>query len=336
MQKLARNPRGALVPVPGERTPIRLVNSARTNYITLVARATATIAGAPAASIRNRGSVFALFDEIVIDENGTDKMVIDGRVLRFLSEMYAPSALSAKRLASTAVGVTQLEEAVRIYFSQPLALDPLETAFVEADSRQVLNVSVRAAAQATQNTRLGETNTVISGVTINVIQAYEEPGANGVNAPLFIPTARQQIVQIAGAVSQQPEFIRTTRAIRAIVVTQETTTVGEVGDIITSLALRGDYRTIVGPNQMSFKDLLLDSEFEGGGAVVSSNLAHLGFNFQRYGRLSDVLNPQQDTNLRFEFTAAPSASAGTSQIRITLLELDRDPRVTAPAVPFPY
>ncbi len=334
MNKLVRQPRGALVPVTGERTFLRLANGARNSYLQLTARATITLAGAVAAAIRNRGSVWALFNEVILDENGRDRMVLDGRVLRFLAEMSAPSALTATRLTSLANGATVLEETVRLYFAHPLALDPLETSFIERDARQNLSLAIRM--NANPELRLVDAGGTVSAVSVNVTQAYEEPGPAGAVQPLFIPVISQQTVQIAGAVSQQPEFIRGVNPIRALIVSQETSTVGEVSDIITSFVLRGDYRPIIGPAPMTLRDFQLDSEFEYGGAVVSSNRAHVGLNFQRYGRLSDVLNPQQDTNLRFEFTAAPSASAGTSTIRITRVELERDGAVVAPVVPFSY
>lgn len=337
MNKLIKRPLGTITnPNGGERTPLRMVNGARTSYITLVARATLTLAGSVATAIRNRGSVWALFDQIVIDENGTDRFVVDGRVLRFLSEMAAPSALTATRATSLANGVYVLEEAVRLYFAHPLALDPTETAFSERDSRQVLNVSVQYT--TTPNTKLVDLGGTVSAVSVLAYQAMEEPNA-AASKPLFIPAMRQIIVPILGAVTQQPEYIRSTNAIRGIVLTQETTTVGEVSDIINSFTLRGDYRHIIGPQPMSLRDLQLDSEFEFGGAVVSSNKAHVGINFQRYGKLSDVLNPAQDANLRVELNAQPSASAGNSQVRMTLLELIRNgdaAGLVADAVPFAY
>jgi hypothetical protein len=141
-------------------------------------------------------------------------------------------------------------------------------------------------------------------------------------------------MQVNGAVSAQADFIRTTNLIRQIIVSQEVGGV-EVSDIVNSFALRGDFRDIIGPTPMDVNDFALDSEYEFGGAVISSNRAHFGLNFQRYGRLSNTLNPAQDVNLRFEYNAQPSATAGQSIIRTTLFELVRDPAVTAAQIPFP-
>ena len=129
MLKTTTQHRGVIAPVAGERTFLRLANGVRTNYITVVARATVQVSVAAATALRNRGSVFSLFDEIGIDENGRDVQIYRGNVLRFLSEMAAPSALTASR-AGVAVATYQLEEAARIYFSHPLSLDPTETGFM--------------------------------------------------------------------------------------------------------------------------------------------------------------------------------------------------------------
>ena len=334
-------PRGVLNPVAGAgRAPIRLINGVRNAGVFLVARATVTVTVAAAGVLRNRGSVWALFDEIVLDENGTDKMIVRGNVLRYASEMVAPSALSAVR-AALPVAVYALEEAVYLPFADPLSFNPLETAFVEHDARQALNVqfSVNANPVAKLYT-VGGATVVVSAISVTLEQDYETPGQNGITAPLFIPTIRQQIANVNGDVTQQPEFLRTTNLIRKIILSQEDSVLGEVSDILRSFALRGDFKPIIGPAPMTVNDLLLRSEFGFGGAVVSSNRSHVGLNFQRYGQLSECLNPAQDVNLRFELSALPSvvgvAAGGTSSVRITSFELFRDPAVTAPTVPFAY
>jgi hypothetical protein len=143
------------------------------------------------------------------------------------------------------------------------------------------------------------------------------------------------LVNIAAAQSALVVDIKTTNLCRMIVLSQETATDGEVSDIINSFAFRGDNLTIIGPNVARFDDLLLDNEFELGGAVVG-NSAHLPLMFQRYGRISDAMNPSQDVNIRLELNVQPSvAGAGASQVRITLVELVRSP-VTAKEIPFKY
>lgn len=330
MYRLRRNPRGSISTVAGERAFARLINAVSSNFVTIVATASFVISVAAATNIRNRGSIFAVFDEIGIDENGTDRHIYDGRVLRFLSEMAAPSALSAKRVTSTAAATYPLEEAVRIYFAHPFAAIPRETAYLERDVKQLLQVFVKLNSSAKDRlATAGGATLALNSLVVTVTHGYNP---NEPHRPEFIPTVRQQIVNVDSANGQLTEFIKSSHAIRTIVVSQEGATIGEVGDIINSLVLRTDDQDFIGPGKMDWDDLNLDSEFEFGGAVVASNRSHIGFNFQEHGRLAAVISPAQNNNLRFEFDVQPSvtAGAGASKIRITIVELQRDAALTAP------
>lgn len=336
MYTLQRNARTSIAVSAGERAYSRLINAVQSHFVTLTFRGTLTIAGGAADAIRNRGSILAAFNEIGIDENGTDRHLYDGKVLRVLSEMSAFSALSAKRVTSTAAAAYALEESVRIYFASPWAATPRETAFVEHDAKQLLQVFAKldVAGGGSKLAKVsGGVTAVLSGVTVSVVHGYD---ATETAKPLFIPSVVQQIAPVAGANAQQQEFIKTSHAIRAMIVSQETTTDGEVSDIINKLALKGDFRDIIGPSPVSMADLMLASEFEFGGAVVTSNRSHLCLNFQEHGRLSRVINPQQDSNLRFEFDSQPSvAGAGSSFIRITIVRLERDLALVDPNLVVP-
>lgn len=336
MWRSQRKPSGIITPgTSADRVGVRLVNGVRGQWVTILATATVQVSVAAATALRNRGSIFGAVDEIILDENGTDRHIYKGSVLRFLAEMNARSALSASR-AGTAVGTYLLEEAARVWFAWPESVIPGETDFVERDPRQTLNLQVRMApniAAALYN--VGPATVAVSNVKFEITHGYELP-MQGQGAPLFLPTARQQIVQVNGAVTQQAEYLRSPHLVRAIVVSQEVAGVGEVGDILTGLTLRGDFVTPIGPGVESYASLALEQEFEFGGAVLSSNRAHLGFNFQKFGKLAHCLNPAGDTNFRFEFAGAPSATAGQSQLRITILELQRIAGVTAAEIPFPY
>lgn len=321
--RLTRNKRGAIAPVAGERQFSKLVNGVQGHYVDVVVRATVAISVANATAVLNRGSAWSLFDEVGIEENGTDRMIMHGRVLRFLSEMAAPSALSATRLTSPNIGTYNLEESARIYFAHPFAANPRETAFREHDQRQDLRAFAKLSSNAAAALlTVGGATVAVTAVSISITHGYDKDERD---LPYFIPRIYQQVVQVTGTNAQLPEYIRTNNALRALVVSQETTTVGEVGDVINALALKSDTRDIVGPNPVKLAELAYASEFDFGGAVVSTNKAHVGFNFQQWGRLAYLLTPGQDVNLRFEFDVQASASAGTSQIRITRVELEADP-----------
>lgn len=315
----------------GQRQYSRLINGVRSYGVFLHARARVQIAVAAVTNIRNRGSVWALFNEVGIDENGTDRHLYDGRVLRFLSEMHAPSALTATRLTNTAVGTYNLEESAMIWFSHPLSAAPQESVFRELDARQLLQVFANGSTDPVGAlVTIGGATVTIDQVSIEVYHIYD---ARSQELPLFIPTARQ-IVQAVSAANPQLEInLKTSKFLRALVIQQDTAGFGEVSDILTAYALRGDFRDIVGPQQtLTDADQFLQ-EFEFGGLVLS-NQAYLGLNFQRGGKLSNVVNPSDDVNLRIEANVGVSASGTASRLRIALLELEQVGGLTGP-IPFP-
>lgn len=348
MWKSQRKPSGTITPAAGsnDRIGVRLVNGVLGEYVTIIARARVTVSVAAATGLRNRGDAFALAQEIVVDDNGTDRHVYSGPVLRFISEMNSPSALTASRIVpatdgTVPVGTYNLESAARVFFAWPMSLNPLETAFRESNSAQALSLLVRPVADpvAALVTKGGAT-VVVDQISFDVVHGFQVPQGGASSAPLFLPTVKQQTVNINGNVTGQAEYLRSPHLLRALVISQEVNGFGEVSDILDTttggLVLRGDFSTPIGPGAERFKNLCLESEFEFGGAVISSNRAHLGFNFQKYGKISDCLNLGQDTNMRLEFNAAPSAQAGQSMLRLTLCQLERVPGLTAAEIPFPY
>jgi len=331
-----RDGRATIVPVADERIPSKIIQRVQSQFITLLIKGTLTIAGGAADALLNRGSILAAFKEIGFNADGEDKHLYDGRVLRFIAEMAAPSALSAKRVTSTAAAAYALEEQVRIYFAHPFAAIPRETAFMERDSETEMFVFAKM--HSTPGLKLaavsGGVTAVLSAVTIEVAHEYDQFEKA---RPLFIPYVRQIVEDVNGANTQKEIFLKTSNAIRALVLSQDTTGKGEQNDIINKVALKGDFGDIIGPNQVAFNNLVLDSEFEFGGAVVSSNRAHFGWNAQRHGRLAMLLTKAQAANLRWVLDCQPSvvAGAGTSQVRTTIVELIRDPAVVSPELSIP-
>jgi len=330
MFRIQKKNRPAIVPVAGQLTSTRLINAVQSHYIQLDASADFAPAVADAASIRNRGSIWAAFDEVHVQENGKDVALLNGRVLRALSEQAAPSNLSAVDLTLLTQVTTKLKSSVRIYFAHPFAIQPRETAFMEHDPRQVLEVGVKLAASggADRLAKAGAGGTVaLTNIQVRVTQGYD---AGESVKPFFIPHIRQQIDAVPGANPSLPIYLKTPYILRALVISPEDTVDGEVSDIVNSLKLRGDSMEWV--EDVAWEDLIAGSEFDFGGASTwNVNDAHLGFNFQTFGRLSKCLNPNQDTNLRFELNCQPSAvGSGTSQIRTTIIELWTDEKLTAP------
>jgi hypothetical protein len=333
------NPRTAIAGVAGQRVFSRLINGVQTHYVQLRSSGTVTLTTA-ATRLINKGSIWATWDFIGIDENGRDRVLLDGRVLRYMSEFFSPSALSASRLTATGTGATALVESARIYFAHPLAAAPAETVFKERDPRQTLQVF----AQLRADGGIGGLMAPVSGNSMSVVPSIAiEHGYDDITGelPVFVPSIRQQVVSVASANTQLTEFIKTSNFIRAIILQQDTDA-GEVGDIITGLALRADGDDIIGPGQVAWDDLCRGMEFEFGGAVYTTGVtygqsAYLGINFQQNGRLSNVVSPAL-LNLRFEFNVAVSAQTGGTtgnKIRITILELERVAGLVTDKIPFP-
>lgn len=328
---------GVLTPVAGQRSQLQLVNGKLGKFITFRIDADVAISGAAATSIANRGLASALVDEILLVENGENRHEITGKAMAMMTQAMAPSApgpVSRAPLSAVAIGNYHISETVRMFFRTPLQARPDETAFIERDQRQGLFASVRLAADPVAALLVkGAATVAVTNVTVRVTQEWHQPDASTV-APYFIPTCRQSTLQVTGAGAQQQLFLRAQNNVRAIVISQEAAGL-EVSDIINSLTLRGDSRFVIGPNPLAWADLLAQSELSYGGVVRPSNDSHLFLGFMEDGLLSNTLNPTQDTNLRLEFNAQPSASAGTSQIRATFFELEHTPGITSP-VPFPY
>jgi hypothetical protein len=343
--RLQQSQRSSITPTPGERSTTLLLAKKQTQFLDVLVSAQLDITVAAATAIRNRGSILAAFDEMGITEAGGDKWVVDPRVLKFLAETAAPSALTSSRLTSTAVGTYQLKEHFRIALAHPFSVNPRETAYMEHDP--TLRLEFFAKLNGTSNgvaklVNAGGATVALSNIKITIRQGYDGEEAG---LPLFIPLVRALTLNVAAASTELPMEIKTTNRLRAMVVSQDTTPVGEVTDIINKAQLRGDSRFWLGPEMLSWDELARAQEFEYGGDVYSGPKgAHVMFNFQRFGRLADVLNPaQQDINMRWVFDCQPSVTAGvtSSIIRVTLIELVRDGyvgpdgrRVVAPVLPY--
>lgn len=337
MFKQNLNARSTIAGVAGQRVFQRMVNGMQNYFVTLRNSGTINIT-VGATRVINKGSVFGCWDEIGVDENGRDRFLADGRMLRFISEMHAPSALSATRLAGVGVAATPLVESARIHFAHPLSAAPQETVFRERDPRQTLNIFGKLRADGGQG---GLVNGGTSTMTVVPSLAWEQGYDDTTGAPpIFIPSMRQQVVSVASANNNLTEFIKTSNYIRALIIQQDSDA-GEIGDLILNLALRADGDDIIGPAQVAWDDLIRGQEFEYGGAVFLTGLSaggssYLGINFQSSGRLSNVVSPAL-LNLRLEMNVQTSAQAGATngKIRIGVLELERVPGLVSEAIPFP-
>lgn len=337
-------PRGSVVAVANQDAYIQLQNGVQTIRLLVTLFATLTIAVAPAAATVGRGSLSQCVRLALIDA-GQDRVRAEGKGLRYIAEAFAPSALTEVRQTAVAAAAYPLISQFPIWFSSPYAANPMEAAFLENDPSTVLQFAVflKSATPATFLTTVGgggNTNT-LGALTARVVQ---EAQVSRDSLPYYIPTIREVSIPVTAA-SGLFEFPLTAKLnrLRGVLLTQDTN-VGTVIDIISGggaanvggVSLLGDNGQIIGPALMNVDQLAQSSETEFGGnvypatdanALAPQNAANILFHFQKWGRLSNLLDPRQYINLRFVLNVTPSVTAGatTSTLRATLLEMETPP-----------
>lgn len=318
---------GLTNPVVGRRAFVDLENGVQTHDVSVTIRGTLTIAVAAAAAILNGGSILAAFEEAGIF-NGSDLQVWNPLVARFVSELLAPQPLSATRLTSTAIGAYDLVEQFTLPCAVPYALNPRETAMMELNIQSQLQAFVKrfnpdASKIATAG---GGGGTVeLSGIEVTVQQKFD--GFEQA-LPYYQPRVTRIVEDITGTNKNKEIKISTDAALRGMIITERTSDVGLVSDILNAVSLVSTERNYIGPQKVSKDDWQRRTERWAGGDIYTpdTNASHTAIWFQEYGRLSNILQPG-DTNLKLVVDVQPSASAGTSQLEITLIELVRDLRV---------
>lgn len=294
---------------------VQTFNNRRTERYNLVVKGQVdiTVAGT---GVRNRGSILAALSQVFYSDGGVNKVQGDPRLLRFFAEMMAPSPLPATRLAGAGVqAATQLREILPIWLSAARTVNPNETKYVEVNKQ--IQQQVGAIPNFAIGTLVaGAPTGTITNLSVNVEQVCD----NLLNqAPWLSPFYREVTQDVTGANASLKIDLRGNRAIRAILIQQDTDA-GEVSDIITTLILRGDRESVIGDGATPFQDLVDHMADEYGGALPAG---YYGYDFLRYGRLTSLWNPNQDTNLRLELGVAPSAGNTGSKVRVGIFEYER-------------
>lgn len=302
----------------GQRKRTSAENNKRTERynVTVTGQVDITVAGT---ALRNRGSILAALSDVGFIDGGADKLVLDARLARFIGEAMAPSALPATRLGGAGIqAATLLRETFPLWLCSPRSLNPNDTKYVEANkqlAQEIFLTPLRTMARLVSGAPTG----TITNLTAAIEQVYDD--LVGV-PPLLTSYVRQISQDVAGANTALKIDLRGNRYIRGIAIQQDTDQ-GEVSDIINNLVLRGDNQAIFGDRAIPYRDLVEHSQEEYGGAVVAQ-LGYLFIDFQRYGRLTSLWNPLQDTNLRFELDVTPSGGGNTSsKVRVALWEMER-------------
>lgn len=330
-------------PQVGQRAYSRLLSGFRTHFLKFTIRTTITLAGGPKTSLRNAGSAWSLVDFIGVEDNGDDIARISGVELRMLSQMVAPQHLTARRITSYADGVYVLEETAILPFAWPLSVAPVETCLVERNPSNALQAFVIWNDNGL-NLVGGAGTAAVSNTTVSIEQVYDFEKT----PPLFIPRYRSIFEPITATVTDFPIYIKTGKLLRGMIVNTYAGTVGLVADIISNIKLLSDQRTYIGPAKAAWADVTRWQEYQFGGNLHALSLdtsaaatqpdadSFLALNFQESGRLSNVINPANEQNFRIEVDAAVTAAAGagSSAVRLMLMELEQVSGITAPQLPF--
>lgn len=289
-----------------------------------------TVAGT---AVVNRGSILGALRDVGFIDGGADKVVTDARLMRFIAEAMAPSPLPATRLAGAGVqAATLVNETIPLWVCAAKTANPNETKYVEVNKQLQLQpfiTPLKLILGIAQGAALAGT---ITNVACTVEQRFDDMV---MTAPWLSHFQRQITTNVPAANAQLRVDLRGSRFLRGIAIQQDTTQ-GEVSDIINSMVLRGDSQATIGDGNVPFIDLQQSMADEQGGAVVPG---YLFIDFCRYGRLTTMWNPYQDTNLRLELNVQPSvtvfsgAAATNSVVRVALIEYEKT-AATLPELPF--
>ncbi len=328
--RIYRNVKGTVALLAdGNRQTINLDNRVQSGRLVATIAGILTVAGAPAGAVRNRGLLSSAIQLSVV-ENGRDTFgLARARVLRAIAERMAGQALPATALPASGalpIGVYPLRETFEIAFNNRLAVDPWETAYMEADPGSFFSVD----ALMTNNAiaclvAVGGATVTLTGVTVTIEQVADP--ARG-TLPLFTPNYREQVQTVAGANPADLFYIKSRSRLRSLIFAPEAQTadggVVEAPDVITALRLIGDDgRNIIGPTQTPWLSLVNDEASNTGGLI---NPAYLFVNFQDNGRLTSTIVPSREyPNFRAEFADQLSALGVTSRIVCGITELTRTP-----------
>lgn len=309
----------AAADLDGQRKRTQGENNKRTERYnaTLTGQVDVAVAGT---GLRNRGSILAALTDVGYIDGGTDKIVVDARLARFVGECMAPSALPATRLGGPGIQVaTQLRETFPLWLASPRSINPNDTKYVEANKQLAQELFVTPLRNIARLLSGAPTGT-ITNLQLAIEQVYDD--LVGV-PPLLNTFMRQLTIDVSGANTRLKVDLRGNRYIRFIALQQDSDA-GEVEDIVNAVILRGDNQSIIGDAPVAYRNLVEHSQEEYGGAVVAQR-GYLGIDFQRYGRLTSLWNPFQDTNLRFELDVQPSVTPGatSSKVRVLIWEMER-------------
>lgn len=305
-----------VIDAAGRRRSTRLAQSVRTHavHMTLGAQLDVTTAG----TLRNRGSVAALFDEVGVMMDGKERIVMDARQARaYMAAQLGANLRPATRAADGGTGTTQLQERVTMFFALPSIANPDELAILER------NITQNVEAFAKYN---GLFANLVSGagagsVSNPTVLVHEDTDPFRQDLPLFRPIVRSTSDTISASSSAYRISLKGSRYITGILIQQDSD-LGEVSDIISTVRLLGGNQNDIIPDPISWAELVGRTPSYDG-----ATSAYAFIDFLDKGRLSRMLNPAAYPDLRLELGVAPSASAN-GKVNVVIFEAETDPQLT--------
>lgn len=302
--------------VAGNRQYQDLEQMRALRYVQVRVSLTYDIATANGVAVRNLGLAEALFSEIGITGGGDGDIIrADPLALNFSSEyMLANSAVPKTRITSPNIGTSNISSVFRLWLENPQSVNPRETILLQKESSARLQLfATRKTVTTGAGTSSAGSGALLQGAggtvaTITAAQIRIQQINNNAltQLPYFRPRVSQVNFPIAATGSdvqcviplESGEYLR---GLTIMFVDANEMISVDSGTGAANFVLQGDVFTYLGSGiKLLTQDYALGQAFETGGettALWQQRLFH--YNMQAEGRLSNIYNPGQDTNLRF-------------------------------------
>lgn len=327
VKDVIRDPSAIAVTLDGRtRATSDLDNGLRNEFVQLRVRGQLDISVA-GTGLRNRGSILGALIEAGLQVGGKPFFQGDPRLIRFMNETLALSPLPATRAAGAGIqAATQLEETIWLQCALRGTVDPNETKFLEDN----INSLFQAYLVGSQNPLAGIIDGAPTGTVTNVSASVLQVGdvLRGQVPTKLSPYYDELVQDVVGANPALKIDLRGDMYVAGYFI-QADSAAGERADILQSVQLRGDKWSYVGERTIPIADLQALGAYDFGGAVVYATATYVAILFTRNGRLSNLLHPAEQPNIRLVLGVQPGAAA-SPKIRVGRLQYRRTATTQAP------
>lgn len=298
----------------GKRLYIKLNNARATRFIQVRFNFDVNIATANATSVINLGLAEALIQEMGITGGGDgDQILADGRAYTFSSDyMCLGNPNNRKRLSVLTTGAPADAACTefRLWFENPMSVKPSETRYMEKLVQQDLYFYIKfrneVAGNAASHPGTGALYTAPGTSVITFAQMalrLDQISATGaVDLPLFRPRVTMLNLPTQGVNARAAFYIPvdSNEYLRGITVMAVDASNNMILNNVTDVSLRGDNYEYLGEGMLAFLNGYVRSQqYESSSdtfTLFAERIWH--YNFQQDGKLANIYNPAQDSNLR--------------------------------------